>query len=223
MLLVETIFDTLNAKAALGRDRGRLRGARGAPARHDLGDHHRQERAHPLGADGRGVLDLVAHARPLSVGRQLRPRRREMRPTSRSCRASPTCSSAATRTPACPTRSASTTRPGARPRPLVRGLVDEGLVNIVGGCCGTTPDHIRAIATRVGALAARAARAPRAYSRFAGLEPLVLRPVRTSSMIGERTNVTGSKRFADLVKNGDYAKAVEVALDQVAGAPTSST
>ena len=190
------------------RHRGRLRGARHAPARHDLGDHHRQERPHALGADGRGVLDL-GRSRAAAVGRrQLRPRRARDAPVRRGARAaSPTPSSAATRTPASPTRSASTTRRPTRRRCSSAQLADEGLVNIVGGCCGTTPDHIRAIAARVEGVAPRVP--PDARPSHALVRPRAARRparLRTSSMIGERTNVTGSKRFAELVKAGDYAQ-----------------
>jgi len=90
-------------------------------------------------------------------------------------------------------------------------------VNFVGGCCGTTPEHVRAIAARVDGLTPRRPPKVDPFTRLAGLEPLVIRPDSNFIMIGERTNVTGSKRFAELVKAGDYAKAVEVALDQVRG------
>jgi 5-methyltetrahydrofolate--homocysteine methyltransferase len=100
---------------------------------------------------------------------------------------------------------------------LVRQLADEGLVNIVGGCCGTTPDHIRAIAASLEGAVPRPLPKVDRFTRLAGLEPLVIRPDSNFMMIGERTNVTGSKKFAELVKAGDFAKAVEVALDQVRG------
>jgi 5-methyltetrahydrofolate--homocysteine methyltransferase len=101
---------------------------------------------------------------------------------------------------------------------LVLELVQAGLVNIVGGCCGTTPAHIRAIAAAVDGLAPR--RPPTkqdGFMRLSGLETLTVRPDSNFQMIGERTNVTGSKKFARLVIAGDYAAALEVALDQVRG------
>src|SRR5437762_2557184 len=91
-----------------------------------------------------------------------------------------------------------------------------GLVNIVGGCCGTTPEHINAIATAVSLLAPR--RPPRTretFTRLAGLETLTIRPDSNFQMIGERTNVTGSARFARLIRAGNYADAAHVALEQV--------
>src|SRR5690606_27262212 len=90
-----------------------------------------------------------------------------------------------------------------------------GFANIVGGCCGTTPDHIRAIAERVRDLPPRALPDVPAETRYAGLEPLTLRTDSNFIMIGERTNVTGSKKFANLIKAGDYSKALEIAVEQV--------
>ncbi|PYQ87444.1 MAG: methionine synthase, partial [Acidobacteria bacterium] len=96
---------------------------------------------------------------------------------------------------------------------------------IVGGCCGTTPDHIRAISKAVEGLPPRPDPKSRANpqsqipnpARFAGLEVLTIRPDSNFQMIGERTNVTGSSRFARLIRGGHYADAAGVALDQVRG------
>jgi len=98
---------------------------------------------------------------------------------------------------------------------LLGEFARQGLLNIVGGCCGTTPDHIRAIAAAVRDIPARAPAPPPATTRLAGLEPLTLWPGRLFVNVGERTNVTGSARFAELVKAGDYERAVEVARQQV--------
>jgi 5-methyltetrahydrofolate--homocysteine methyltransferase len=100
---------------------------------------------------------------------------------------------------------------------LLAELADAGLVNLVGGCCGTTPDHIRAIAAAMKGKRPRRPNAPEKprLSRFSGLEVLTIRPDSNFLMIGERTNVTGSARFADLVRKGDYQTATQVALDQV--------
>jgi 5-methyltetrahydrofolate--homocysteine methyltransferase len=91
-----------------------------------------------------------------------------------------------------------------------------GWVNIVGGCCGTTPEHIRAIATAVAGRPPRTVPAVAPICRLAGLEPLNIRPDGLFVNIGERTNVTGSKRFAELIKAGDYESALDVARHQVA-------
>jgi 5-methyltetrahydrofolate--homocysteine methyltransferase len=132
---------------------------------------------------------------------------------------------------------------------LIRDFAESGFVNIIGGCCGTTPDHIRAIAGAVDGLTPRPghmvvtgtspdapeespaapdrapARVPEQsstppgtrFTQFSGLETLTIRPDANFQMIGERTNVTGSKRFERLVKARDWSAAAEVALDQVRG------
>src|SRR5262249_23299495 len=82
---------------------------------------------------------------------------------------------------------------------LLREFAASNLVNLVGGCCGTTPDHIRAIAEAVRELPPRRPPAPDGLARWSGLEPLTIRPDSNFLMIGERTNVTGSARFAGLV------------------------
>ncbi|MCW5711021.1 methionine synthase [Shinella sp.] len=98
----------------------------------------------------------------------------------------------------------------------IEGFMRDGLVNIVGGCCGSTPDHIRAIA------AAAARHAPREipdiprHMRLSGLEPFTLTEAIPFVNVGERTNVTGSAKFRKLITAGDYAAALDVARDQVA-------
>ena len=92
-----------------------------------------------------------------------------------------------------------------------------GWVNVVGGCCGTTPAHIRAIAEAMRGRPPRRPPPPRHDTVLSGLEPLVIRPDSTFIMIGERTNVSGSKKFARLVREGNLAEAVSVARQQVEG------
>ncbi|SEO54771.1 methionine synthase (B12-dependent) [Methylobacterium sp. ap11] len=99
---------------------------------------------------------------------------------------------------------------------LVGEFAESGLVNMVGGCCGTTPDHIRAIAEAVAGKAPRRVPSVKPLMRLSGLEPFTLTPEIPFVNVGERTNVTGSARFRKLVTNGDYAAALDVARDQVA-------
>ena len=101
-------------------------------------------------------------------------------------------------------------------RRLLGEFADNGWLNIVGGCCGTTPEHIRAIADAVEDVAPRPRPTIPGYSRLSGLEPLTLRPESNFIIVGERTNVTGSKKFARLIRSGDYEAALEVAREQVA-------
>src|SRR5690606_1405943 len=86
-----------------------------------------------------------------------------------------------------------------------------GMVSIVGGCCGTTPDHIRAIAETIRGVAPRKRPVVPPQLRLSGLEPVVFGDATNFVNVGERTNVTGSKKFADLIKADDYTGALAVA------------
>ena len=100
---------------------------------------------------------------------------------------------------------------------LVLDFAANGFVNILGGCCGSTPDHIGRMAELVKNIEPRKIPEPRQYSQYAGLEPLVLRENVNFVNIGERTNVTGSKKFARLIREEQYEEALSVARHQVEG------
>ena len=97
----------------------------------------------------------------------------------------------------------------------IRDYATEGLVNIVGGCCGTTPQHIRAMAEAVAGLSPRTAPPPSTHLWLSGLEALEIRPESNFVNIGERTNVTGSRMFARLILNQQFEEAIRVARQQV--------
>ena len=99
---------------------------------------------------------------------------------------------------------------------LVGEFATAGLVNVLGGCCGTTPDHIAAIAGAVKGVAPREIPTIEPMLRLSGLEPFALTKDIPFVNVGERTNVTGSAKFRKLITNGDYAAALDVARDQVA-------
>ncbi|MBI3862289.1 MAG: homocysteine S-methyltransferase family protein, partial [Planctomycetia bacterium] len=101
--------------------------------------------------------------------------------------------------------------------PQLREWAANGWLNIVGGCCGTTPEHIHLISQAVKEFTPRALPKVPQYTRLAGQEPLVIRPDSNFTMVGERTNVTGSKKFARLVLSNDFEAAGIVAREQVAG------
>ena len=163
LVLLETIFDTLNAKAAIFALLGLQRElGRHIPA-DDFRNHHRCQRADPVRPDLRGVLVLTAAMRP--------PCRSDS--TARSVLSScvPTWSawvgslmsrSACTRMPVCRMNSAGTTSHPRRWRPILGEFADDGLLNIVGGCCGTTPEHIAAVRERVRSCPPRKPREPAA-------------------------------------------------------------
>lgn len=99
----------------------------------------------------------------------------------------------------------------------IKDFCDNGFINIVGGCCGTTPEHIKEIAETVKALPPRKIPELPPYTRLSGLEELTIRPESNFVNIGERTNVTGSKKFARLIKSENYEEALSIAKDQVDG------
>jgi len=94
-------------------------------------------------------------------------------------------------------------------------LASEGLLNLVGGCCGSTPDHIRAIAAAVSQHEPRVPPEPTGELMLSGLEPVVFRDDLNFVNIGERTNVTGSRRFARFIREGNYEEALSIARQQV--------
>jgi 5-methyltetrahydrofolate--homocysteine methyltransferase len=100
---------------------------------------------------------------------------------------------------------------------LMREFGQSGFFNIAGGCCGTTPEHIRALADGVKDIPPRAIPEASTYTQLSGLEPLIIRPDTNFINIGERTNVTGSSKFAKLIKENQFPEALSVAAQQVEG------
>ncbi|MFP6694788.1 MAG: methionine synthase [Pirellulales bacterium] len=103
---------------------------------------------------------------------------------------------------------------------MVGEFADNGWVNIVGGCCGTTPEHIRAIEQRIADCAIHQPNAIEPFTRLSGTRAVTIRPDSNFMMIGERTNVTGSRRFARLIREDNFSEAVDVARSQVLGGAT---
>ncbi|HZJ72466.1 MAG TPA: homocysteine S-methyltransferase family protein, partial [Planctomycetota bacterium] len=216
VLMIETIFDTLNAKAAIAacqelfEERGREWPLLVSVTITD------QSGRTLSGQTLEAFWISVRHARPLAVGLNCALGAKEMRPY-----VAEMAALADTFVLAYPNAGLPNAFGGYDQTPDETGghlgeWARSGLVNLVGGCCGTTPEHIERVARAVTGLPPRPRPAPRApLTRFAGLEPFTMRPDGNFTMVGERTNVTGSKRFANLIKANDYNKALEVALDQV--------
>ena len=214
ILLPETAFDTLSHESLPVRHRQVLRGQRPALAGDDLG-HHLRQRPHALGAAGRSFYISVAHFDALTVGLNCAVGADEMRPEIESlARSAHDAISAAIPTPACPTASAASPATSER-WPALGEFARNGWVNIVGGCCGTTPEWIPPSAGRSKASPPRRLPELPPWSCYSGLEALVVRPETNFVMIGERTNITGSQKFARLIREGNYEEAVAVARQQV--------
>ena len=98
---------------------------------------------------------------------------------------------------------------------IIKEFADSGLVNLVGGCCGTTPDHIKTIANAVEDIQPRIIPDIAPLTKLSGLEPVTIRPESNFINVGERTNVTGSARFRRLIKEDNYEEALSVARQQI--------
>src|SRR5262245_23146514 len=217
-LLIETIFDTLNAKAAIFAARGVLE-ARGRDLPILISVTIADKSGRTLSGQTLDAFWIsVAHARPLAVGLNCALGPDEMRPHLAELAKVAPVFSLAYPNAGLPNAFGGYDETAEQMAPKLREWAESGLLNLVGGCCGTTDAHIRAIAEAVAGLPPRVPpEPPRGISSYAGLEALWLRPDSNFLMIGERTNVTGSKRFANLIRAGDLATALEVALDQVRG------
>ena len=213
LLLIETIFDTLNAKAAIA-------------AAHEVApDLPLWISVTIVDMSGRTLSgqtieafwNSVRHANPLVVGVNCSLGAQEIRP-----HLADLSRLAGTYTAAHPNAGLPNAFGGYDQEPeetgrLVGEFAASGLANIVGGCCGTTPEHIARIAQAVAGLPPREIPAAAAGTRFSGLEPFEIGPDTGFVMIGERTNVTGSAKFRRLIEGGDHQAALTVALDQVRG------
>jgi len=221
LLLLETIFDTLNAKAAIAAmlDEFEARG-RDLPIMISATITDRSGRT-LSGQTLDAFYVSIRHARPLSVGLNCAFGAKELRPyvaeLARVAGEYVTCHPNA----GLPNAFGGYDEEPAQTSALLREFAEAGLVNIVGGCCGTTPAHIRAIAQAVKDLRPRRRPGPSEpfgrFTQYSGLETLEVRPDSSLIVIGERTNVTGSKRFARFVSDGRFVDAVTVALEQVRG------
>ncbi|MFT7462777.1 MAG: 5-methyltetrahydrofolate--homocysteine methyltransferase [Pseudohongiellaceae bacterium] len=218
VILVETIFDTLNSKAALVAVMDTMREL-GAELPIMISVTITDLSGRTLsGQTVDAFWTSVTHAKPLSVGINCALGAAEMRPF-----LSELAKVAGVPITAYPNAGLPNAFGGYDETPettagFLRDWAEDGLVNMLGGCCGTTPDHIAAIAKAVEGVKPRAKpEKTTQHSVYSGLERLVLTAESNFQMIGERTNVTGSKKFAKLVLSDDYDTALEVALTQVRG------
>jgi 5-methyltetrahydrofolate--homocysteine methyltransferase len=224
LLLVETIVDTLNAKAAIVAidelyDERRTTDDERLPLMISVTITDRSGRT-LSGQTIDAFWTSIKHARPFSVGINCALGARDMRPYLAELSGIADCYVSCYPNAGLPNAFGAYDEQAAETGGYLREFATSGFVNIVGGCCGTTPAHIKAIADGVVGLPPRAlSPQPSALhqTQFAGLETLTIRPESNFQMIGERTNVTGSLKFARLIKAGDYATATEVALEQVRG------
>ena len=217
LLLVETVFDTLNAKAALfGIEEYFDSSGQRVPVIVSVTIVDRSGRT-LSGQTVEAFWISISHMPLFSVGMNCALGAKEMRPfleeLSRLAPIPITCYPNA----GLPNAFGGFDETPERMAADLGEFARNGWLNIAGGCCGSTPEHIRAIGEAIRGVAPRVPPKVEPYSRFSGLEALVIRPDTNFVNIGERTNVTGSPRFAELVRKGDYEKALAVARQQVEG------
>ncbi|MDQ1726914.1 MAG: 5-methyltetrahydrofolate--homocysteine methyltransferase, partial [Frankiaceae bacterium] len=215
LLLIETIFDTLNAKAAifaletlfaeLGRRwpvmiSGTITDASGRTL---------------SGQVTEAFWNSVRHAKPLLVGLNCALGAAEMRPYLAEVARVADCFVSCYPNAGLPNAFGEYDEAPDQTAAIVREFASAGLLNLLGGCCGTTPDHIRAMAASVAGVTPRVPSPRPAALRLAGLEPLNVTEDSLFVNVGERTNITGSARFRNLIRDGDFTAALAVARQQV--------
>lgn len=217
LLLIETIFDTLNAKAAL----------------YAIQEHcEKTGRKIPVmvsgtitDASGRTLsgqtteafLNSVSHVDLLSVGLNCALGAKEMRPYLEELSGKSPFYVSAYPNAGLPNQFGEYDEDAHTMGHQIEDFLQAGFINIVGGCCGTTPAHIQRIAELARAAAPRKKPVPDTLMHLSGLEPLTLRPESNFLNVGERTNVTGSKKFLRLIREGNFEEALSIAREQVEG------
>ncbi|MDE0174598.1 MAG: methionine synthase [Defluviicoccus sp.] len=215
VLLIETVFDVLNCKAAIFAAQTAF-DERGVRLPIMVSGTITDASGRTLtGQTPEAFVNSIAHAEPLVVGlncalgaAQLRPHIEEIAHCSEAfvgCHPNaglPNAFGGYDQTP-------------EEMRAVLKDFADSGFVNLVGGCCGTTPAHIEAIADAVAGIPPRTPPRRAPVCRLSGLEPLAIEPDSLFVNVGERTNVTGSARFARLIKEGDFETALDIARQQV--------
>src|ERR1700677_286203 len=216
ILLLETVFDTLNAKAALYAI-AELFGERGASVPVMVSGTITDLSGRMLsGQTPEAFWISVRHAAPFSIGLNCALGAKEMRAHIADLARVADTLVCAYPNAGLPNEFGLYDESPEYMASLVGEFADSGLVNILGGCCGTTHGHIRAMAERVRGVSPRAIPTAAPLLRLSGLEPFTLTKDIPFVNIGERTNVTGSAKFRKLITAGDYAGALVVARDQVA-------
>jgi 5-methyltetrahydrofolate--homocysteine methyltransferase len=211
LLLIETIFDTLNAKAAIA---AAIDVAPELPRWLSVTIVDRSGRT-LSGQTIEAFWTSVAHADPVIVGVNCSLGAKEMRPSIEALAAVAPVPVGCYPNAGLPNAFGGFDETPETTSDLLGEFARAGLVNLVGGCCGTTPDHVRMIAEHVRDAAPRRVPGAATATSYAGLEPFRIIPETGFVMIGERTNITGSKRFARLIESGDFAAGVDIAREQV--------
>ena len=215
LILIETIFDTLNAKAAIFACEERFL-AKGIRLPLMISGTITDLSGRTLsGQTPTAFWNSVRHAKPFAVGLNCALGADAMRPHLQELSGVADTFISAYPNAGLPNEFGQYDQSPEDMADLVSGFAEEGIVNVVGGCCGSTPAHIAAIAEAVKGRAPRLPAEHRPFMSLSGLEPFELTKDIPFVNVGERTNVTGSAKFRKLITAGDFAAALVVARDQV--------
>ncbi len=216
VILIETVFDTLNAKAALFAVREVLDVA-GTELPIIVSGTITDASGRTLsGQTTEAFWNSIRHARPAAVGLNCALGGKQLRPYIEELARIADTYVCAYPNAGLPNAFGEYDETPEQTADTLREFALSGFVNMVGGCCGTTPDHIRCIAAAVSEVPPRVVPSIARACRLSGLEPLTIDAKSLFVNVGERTNVTGSAKFRKLIEAGDYAAAVDIARQQVA-------
>ena len=217
ILLIETIFDTLNAKAAIFAVTGVFDDI-GFELPIMISGTITDASGRTLsGQTAEAFYNSIRHAKPLSVGFNCALGADALRPHIQTLSNIADTYVSAHPNAGLPNEFGEYDETPEQTAALLEGFAKAGILNIVGGCCGTTPEHIRLIAEMVANYSPRVIPEIPPACRLSGLEPFTITPESLFVNVGERTNVTGSKKFLRLIKTEAYTEALDVARDQVEG------
>lgn len=215
LILIETIFDTLNAKAAIFAVQGVFEEL-GIELPIMISGTITDASGRTLsGQTTEAFWNSVRHAKPISIGLNCALGAKELRPYLAELAAKADTHVSAHPNAGLPNAFGEYDETPEQMASVVEEFAASGLLNIIGGCCGTTPAHIQAIAEAVARYAPRSIPEIPKACRLSGLEPFTIDRSSLFVNVGERTNITGSAKFARLIREENYTEALEVALQQV--------
>jgi 5-methyltetrahydrofolate--homocysteine methyltransferase len=215
IILIETVFDTLNAKAAIYAVLGVFEKMAVELPIMISGTITDASGRTLSGQTTEAFLYSIAHAKPLSIGLNCALGAAELRPYVQTLSTTADCRVSAHPNAGLPNEFGEYDQTPEEMAVIIEEFAASGFLNIIGGCCGTTPDHIRAIAKVAAKYPPRNIPEIPPATRLSGLEPFVIDENSLFVNVGERTNITGSAKFKRLIIEEDYDTALEIALDQV--------
>ncbi|MCK5685300.1 methionine synthase, partial [bacterium] len=215
LIMIETIFDTLNAKAAVYAVK-EYEDLNGIKIPLMISGTITDASGRTLtGQTPEAFYCSLAHAAPISIGFNCALGPKQMLPHLEAITSIADCALSTHPNAGLPNEFGEYDETPENIADQVCKFAEKGLINIAGGCCGTTPAHIKVIAEKLKGKTPRKISNPEQFSFFSGLEPFYIKADSLFVNVGERTNVAGSRRFLKLIKKGNYVKAIDIARNQV--------